>query len=468
MLLGLIRWSNVYSQNLVENGDFEQALKTPCRFIFDAQKENISDYFTNWTTPTGGTSDPWFYSDTLDLGSSIPSLSCPQNLKQYPLNAHSGRRCAGMYMSANKHRTPNVDPIYREYIQTRLRRPLQKGKIYTAEIWCRRNPYSGTNSNNLGFYFSTDAIRQPISQLGLGLLGVVPQINFSQIIEADNDWIKLSQCFVAKESYEYLTIGNFYSDVATKMVVAPLPNRDERPYYLLDDVAVFETSLQELTNTGFLGKDTTLCPGQSLPLQLPAIDGVVYQWPDGNQSNEFVINQNGAYAVTAKAGVCIVQDTINVTIEQDIHLPADTTLCWGEQLTLQPDQANSGYVWSDGSSGQTLTVTQSGIYSLTIPSRYCRLSDTTRVNIVDCSVFVPNVFTPNGDGKNDTFAIRYNPEVGARWRVVIYNRWGRLIYQAEPYQNNWTAENCPVGLYYYLLSDVTRQQHIKGWVTIIR
>lgn len=457
---------SIQGQNLVANGDFEQAKKTPCFYIFDSQKENVSDYFVNWVSPTGGTTDPWFYSDTIDLGNSTPGRSCAQNLKKFPFTAHSGKRCVGIYTSANKYRSPTDEPVYREYVQTKLLRPLQRGKTYSVEFYCRRNSYSGTNSNNIGVYFSTDPIRRPTSYTGF--LPVAPQINFSQVIQADGDWIKLSQCFTAQDTYEYLTIGNFYDDVNTKMEIAPLPNRDERPYYLLDDVAVKETSVSQLPPPNFLGIDTTLCPQQTITLRPPVIDGVVYSWPNGSQSGIFTIAQTGVYSITANAGDCIVLDTIRVNFERAIRLPPDTSICWGRQLTLLPDHTDSRYIWSNGSRDSTLTVSQTGTYSVVVPSRYCRLSDSIQVNVVDCSVSIPNVFTPNGDGKNDTFIIDYNPAVGTVWKLVIYNRWGRLVYQSDAYQNDWSADGLPSALYYYYLSDTSQRQRFKGWVVVLR
>lgn len=465
-LLCLSMAGSIQGQNLVANGDFERAKKTPCLYIFDSRKETISDYIVNWVAPTGGTSDPWFYSDTLNSGSNTPNQSCTQNLKNFSFTAHSGKRCVGIYTSANKYRSPTNEPVYREYIQTKLIRPLQKGKTYSVEFYCRRNAYSGTNSNNLGVYFSTDSIRRPISYTGP--LSVIPQINFSQLIQADNAWIKLSQCFTAQDTYEYLTIGNFYDDLNTKMEIAPLPNRDERPYYLLDDVAVTEISVSGLPPSNFLGVDTTLCPQQTVTLRPPAIDGVVYFWPNGSQSSSFTITQTGVYSVTATTGDCVVLDTIRINVERAVRLPPDTTICWGEELTLLPDHADPRYMWSNGSRDSTLAVSQTGTYSVVVPSRNCQLSDSIRVNVVDCSVSIPNVFTPNGDGKNDTFVVDHNPAVGTVWKLVIYNRWGRLVYQSNNYQNDWVGNDAPNGLYYYYLSDASQRQRYKGWVMVLR
>jgi gliding motility-associated-like protein/uncharacterized repeat protein (TIGR01451 family) len=62
--------------------------------------------------------------------------------------------------------------------------------------------------------------------------------------------------------------------------------------------------------------------------------------------------------------------------------------------------------------------------------------------------FIPNVFTPNGDGKNDTFFI-----VGAdsfdSVDIEIYNRWGNQVYRTKGYKNDWTGTGLNEGTYFY-------------------
>ncbi|WP_018617626.1 gliding motility-associated C-terminal domain-containing protein [Spirosoma luteum] len=76
------------------------------------------------------------------------------------------------------------------------------------------------------------------------------------------------------------------------------------------------------------------------------------------------------------------------------------------------------------------------------------------------TVFVPEGFSPNGDGVNDLFVIQHVP-VGVRVQLGIYNRWGNLVYQHEDYKNDWdgranqgirtpdTGQTLPDGTYYY-------------------
>ena len=84
---------------------------------------------------------------------------------------------------------------------------------------------------------------------------------------------------------------------------------------------------------------------------------------------------------------------------------------------------------------------------------------------------VPNLFSPNGDGVNDTFEIR-GLELYAENEITIVNRLGNEVYKAVNYKNNWTGEGLNEGTYFYVLrtKDITGAgwQVAKGYVMLVR
>lgn len=87
----------------------------------------------------------------------------------------------------------------------------------------------------------------------------------------------------------------------------------------------------------------------------------------------------------------------------------------------------------------------------------------------------PNVITPGlADDKNDSFAIQFgdNPDLhpddlGFRTGIVIYDRWGRLVYESDDYRSDWRGDDLVSGVYYY---EVTIDDHAtcKGWVHLVK
>jgi gliding motility-associated-like protein len=82
-------------------------------------------------------------------------------------------------------------------------------------------------------------------------------------------------------------------------------------------------------------------------------------------------------------------------------------------------------------------------------------------------LYIPNVFTPNGDGVNDTFEIK-NIHLYPDNELVVYSRWGKEVYRKKNYSGNWQAEEVQNGLYFYELSAGRMNVHFKGIVQILR
>jgi len=85
-------------------------------------------------------------------------------------------------------------------------------------------------------------------------------------------------------------------------------------------------------------------------------------------------------------------------------------------------------------------------------------------------LIVPNVFTPNGDGINDTFAIP-GLDTYSQNEIVIINRWGNNVYEKKNYQNDWTGNGLVEGTYFYVLrvfNIAGEWDTYKGYVTLIR
>ncbi|MFH0894158.1 MAG: gliding motility-associated C-terminal domain-containing protein, partial [Bacteroidota bacterium] len=76
-------------------------------------------------------------------------------------------------------------------------------------------------------------------------------------------------------------------------------------------------------------------------------------------------------------------------------------------------------------------------------------------------------FTPNGDASNQTFFIKGLDQY-PNTQVIIFNRWGRKVYESSNYQNDWNGEDCADGVYYYIINFVDYLAPAHGTVTIMR
>lgn len=83
---------------------------------------------------------------------------------------------------------------------------------------------------------------------------------------------------------------------------------------------------------------------------------------------------------------------------------------------------------------------------------------------------IPNVFTPDGDGKNDAFVVPGLQDYPDN-EIVIINRWGNSVYEKHNYQNDWTGDGLNEGTYFYVLTVRNSQGYTdtyKGYITLLR
>jgi gliding motility-associated-like protein len=103
------------------------------------------------------------------------------------------------------------------------------------------------------------------------------------------------------------------------------------------------------------------------------------------------------------------------------------------------------------------------------------LDSVTQILVVDEDIFlnVPNVFTPNGDGKNDSFFI--DSKGLSTLNVLIFNRWGTMIYEINSLNGVWDGKtssgDAPDGTYFFVLkakSDGGRDFEQTGYLLLSR
>jgi gliding motility-associated-like protein len=91
-----------------------------------------------------------------------------------------------------------------------------------------------------------------------------------------------------------------------------------------------------------------------------------------------------------------------------------------------------------------------------------------------CDLTIPNVITPNGDGFNDYLTIP-NIEYYPNSSMVIYNRWGKKVFESTNYSNEWDGDGLADGVYYFVFTinygnsgDGEQTRQVNGTVTILR
>ncbi len=185
---------------------------------------------------------------------------------------------------------------------------------------------------------------------------------------------------------------------------------------------------------------------------------VSYAWSDGSEGEFLEVDSSGVYWLEASDGYCFMRDTVMLTFWQDLLvqgepllLPLDTSLCERYlPYTLQPWSPYVNSFWLDGlQEGTDFEIGNEGTYIVSADVLGCVVQDTFSLAVNDCTahIYVPSVFSPNGDGVNDVFSplglVRngassdFDFEEFRGIRLQIYDRWGGLIYEDKDAPFEW-------------------------------
>lgn len=208
--------------------------------------------------------------------------------------------------------------------------------------------------------------------------------------------------------------------------------------------------------------------------------------------------EGGAYTIELTDSRCPDDPASALLIMRtppDAELGTLPELCLGQSGTIQLEVTGdfgSPFVWFDQQgffeeeTGSSLLV-NTNVFADMIPLENYEVqvvipgldpcpstSASTTINVIDCDIVIPNVFTPNMDGINSTFQI-LGIENFPGSKIVIYNRWGHVVYESDSYGNPfWDGRHYKSGVevsdgvYFYelILSRINKIE--KGSVTVFR
>ncbi len=225
-----------------------------------------------------------------------------------------------------------------------------------------------------------------------------------------------------------------------------------------------------------LGTDVTLCEDNTLLLDAANLNST-YLWQDNSTNPTYLIKKAGKYYVTVNRQNCIVKDTINIAynLKPVFTLGSNQPICNGMVITLNPQLSNVSYLWQDGTIAPTYTVTQFGLYYLTATNTCGSKTDSILITRGFCKLYIPNAFTPNGDGKNDVFKASFGENI-TEYSLQIFNRYGEIVFENKDKNKGWDGTyrgaRQPGGTFFWLINYKTTTdknlQQLKGSVLIIR
>ncbi len=202
-----------------------------------------------------------------------------------------------------------------------------------------------------------------------------------------------------------------------------------------------------------------------------------------SNSAVFIVNVKPNYTLTPKINLTNIISCLNDTLQFAIqNYPTDNFVLYNWQplnnFITQPSVSVKALIKNNTYYYVTISNVNLSIYCpySKKDSIYISIQDTCTKEI---EPFLPNLFTPNGDGINETFLVRIPKTKSVR--LQIYNVWGSLLYEASSNANNeltelnwdgkYKGEACNVSTYYYLIEaeTISEQKKVyKGFVSLMK
>jgi gliding motility-associated-like protein len=213
----------------------------------------------------------------------------------------------------------------------------------------------------------------------------------------------------------------------------------------------------------------SVCVGDALSIE-PIITGgngaPTYLWtgPNSYSSTDSLLTIGSATSVQAGSYLLEVTDAMLCIKSQSVELevlPMPTIAFSGyDTLFVEPGylldagHAAQHYLWNTGATTEQISIDTTGLYSVEATSgQGCKNSDAVYILWAGKSFFIPNAFTPNGDGLNDVFGAIPRIDYVNQYRISIFNRWGQLLFESSDLHLGWDGtyqgEACPAGAYVY-------------------
>jgi gliding motility-associated-like protein len=463
-------------QNLLKNGSFEDYRTCP-------RLDNLLIEAVPWYNPNGATPD--FYHQC------FPTV-------QMELPPHSGQGLARLFL----------DVGWAEYLATPLKKPLVADECYFFEMYLATPTPAKYLNGTIGAYLSENPITSPEKGLFTADAQIIDNVLTTSIPQLR--WEKVSGYVKAKGGEQYLTIGSFkklpvflgyyyifIDDVSllpieldlgkdttlcgrksTLLLDATTPGATEyrwhdgstSPTFLVTKPGNYSVTvttpckvLRDTIKVDYaldfdLGRDTTLCEGQTMTLKVAPGLPPTFRWQDGSTTTTYPVKQAGLYTLRVEQASCTATDSIRIryVLPPRLNLGLDQNLCGAEVYTIRPDFAEGKFSWQDQTAQIERTIGQSGFFQASVSNDCATVRDTISISYGDCGciLYTPDIFTPNADGQNDVFQPFGCGDITIT-SLSIFNRWGELIFQTDVAPFEWNGKYlgkvCPVGVYGWLI-----------------
>jgi gliding motility-associated-like protein len=376
------------SQNLVPNPGFDNINACPNSagaISYDPTYTNFP-FIPGWINPVnaGLSPDAFHFCATPNTGVHVPESDWGY---QKP---RSGDGFAGLIMWQGTKTGSNWTYDEREYMQCKLLQPLSAGQRYCVTFYVSNAIATVASHNKFNFV--------ALDKVGLNLSAARPATLSGAVMPLQSHvgsipgnfytdsagWTKIQSVYTAVGGEQWLTVGCFTQAPAPGYQLVtpatPNPSWDYRSYLYFDDFSVVAITPGDTVKRSF---DSLSCSKGALAMKLyaPGTEGV--KWSNGSTNPTFIATTPGTYWVSAQHNCQVYVDTFHIRYDPDkiLNLGPDTGNCLDQPLVLRVKHGFANKNWSTGQTGDSIVVSQSGIYYVSAQNECGLQRDTIKVFI---------------------------------------------------------------------------------------
>jgi gliding motility-associated-like protein len=251
------------------------------------------------------------------------------------------------------------------------------------------------------------------------------------------------------------------SFIITIPVINPPNATQEQLFCSSDELTINDLEVQGNNITWY----SQAVGGELLPTSTILIDGVSYFASQTVNSCESSIRT--MVTVNLNAIALSVNEVIQPTCGQLEGLIS---------VSASGGEAPYQYAWSNGSEEATISGLSSGIYTVKVTEN-SGCTQTITYNLACVFPDIPEIITPSGNGKNETWVIGFGAQY-TEMTLSIFNRWGNEVFKASPYLDDWDGksnvgsmmgnEYLPNGTYFYIIDLKDGSKPLSGYIELVR
>jgi len=254
------------------------------------------------------------------------------------------------------------------------------------------------------------------------------------------------------------------------------------PVFFTGEIKVFEIPKASINNTN------QVCEEESVIL-LAEINGgadpMEYTWQSPSGGSQAALSfpianaqpqDGGQYRFTVK-DLNNCADTLVFNLEvvpkPTANFPTTTdTIFYEKEYQLQATPGYASYQWSTGDTTYFINITEEGEYSVLMQTAE-GCTNLEKVTLIDTwfPFNIPNAFTPNSDGLNDTFRPVTDYDRFSKFSMVIYNSWGQKQFETTNPAEGWDGKDAAAGVYVWVITYADylgKVSTLRGSVTVVR